>query len=117
MGAHILLNLDVVRVFICKPGLLRANVEYAWFFQLRLSTFSHTSHRTVSLRVNTHVLLKLLDRRKTLLAHITFVRFLVRVNTHVPFQITRFTKTLLAHITFVRFLVRVNTHVVFKSLD
>ena len=48
---------------------------------------------------------------KTLLAHITFVRFLVRVNTHVAFQSTRFTKTLLAHITFVRSLVRVNTHV------
>ena len=48
---------------------------------------------------------------KTLLAHITFVRFLVRVNTHVVFQSTRFTKTLLAHITLVRFLVRVNTHV------
>ena len=51
---------------------------------------------------------------KTLLAHITFVRFLVRVNTHVAFQSTRFTKTLLAHIAFVRFLVRVNTHVAFQ---
>ena len=31
------------------------------------------------------------------------------------FQITRSTKTLLAHITFVRFLVRVNTHVRFQT--
>ena len=36
------------------------------------------------------------------------------LSTHVPFQMTRFTKTLLAHITFVRFLVRVNTHVGFQ---
>ena len=35
------------------------------------------------------------------------------LSTHVPSQITRYTKTLLAHITLVRFLVRVNTHVVF----
>ena len=38
---------------------------------------------------------------KTLLAHITLVRFLVRVNTHVVFQITRLTKSLLAHIALV----------------
>ena len=31
--------------------------------------------------------------------------------THVPLQISSSTKTLLAHITFVRFLVRVNAHV------
>ena len=54
---------------------------------------------------------------KTLLAHITFVRFLVRVNTHVSFQTTRCSKTLLAHIAFVRLLVRVNTHVVFQSRE
>ena len=37
------------------------------------------------------------------------------LSTHVPSQITRYTKTLLAHITLVRFLVRVNTHVAFQS--
>jgi hypothetical protein len=49
--------------------------------------------------------------RKSLLAHVAFVRFLSRVNTHVSFQITRFTKTLLAHITLIRFLSSVSTHV------
>ncbi len=34
--------------------------------------------------------------------------------THVLFQATRCTKTLLAHITFIRFLFRVNTHVDFQ---
>jgi hypothetical protein len=47
---------------------------------------------------------------KTLLAHITLVRFLVRVNTHVAFQIASLSKTLLTHIAF-EHLVRVNTHV------
>ena len=52
--------------------------------------------------------------RKTLLAHIVFIRFLFRVRTHVIFQSIRMTKLHLAHITLVRFLVRVNTHVDFQ---
>ena len=53
---------------------------------------------------------------KTVLTHITFVRFLVRVNTHVSCQMTRITKSFLAHIALVRSLVRVNTHVDFQSI-
>ena len=66
--------------------------------------------------MSTHVSFQMIRSTKTLLAHITFVRFLVRVNTHVGFQSTRLSKTFLAHITFMRFLVRVDTHVVFQSI-
>ena len=61
--------------------------------------------------LSTHVPLQITRITKTLLAHITFVRFLLCVNTHVRFQMLRLTKSLLAHITFIRFLVRVRTHV------
>jgi len=49
---------------------------------------------------------------KTLLANVTFVRFLSRVSAHVALQMMRSTKNLLAHITFERFLSSVSTHVV-----
>ena len=62
----------------------------------------------------THVNFQITRTTKTLLAHITFVRFLVRVNTLVPLKSTRITETLLAHIAFIRFLVRVNTLVTFQ---
>ena len=39
------------------------------------------------------------------------------MSTHVGFQITRLSKTLLAHITLVRFLVRVSTHVVSQTIS
>jgi hypothetical protein len=52
-------------------------------------------------------LFKLPDVRKTLLAHITFIRSLFRVNTHVVYQSIRMTKSFIAHIALVRFLVRV----------
>ena len=61
--------------------------------------------------VATHVPFQSIRSSKTLLAHITFVRFLVRVNKLVRFQMIRSTKSLLAQITFVRSLVRVSTHV------
>ena len=67
--------------------------------------------------MSTHVSFQMIRSTKTLLAHITFVRFLVRVNAHVGFQTTRFTKTLLAHITLVRFLVRVNAHVALQMIS
>ena len=62
----------------------------------------------VSLRVR----FQITRRRKTLLANVTFVRFLSRVSAHVALQMMRSTKNLLAHITFERFLSSVSTHVV-----
>ena len=77
---------------------------------------AHITFVRFLVRVNTHVNFQLRRCTKMLLANFTFVRFLVRVNTHVDFQITRLTKSLLAHIAFVRFLVRVRSHVDFQII-
>ena len=79
-----------------------------WYFCTNVYLYTMTIK---ALMLSTHVPSQITRYTKTLLAHITLVRFLVRVNTHVGFQTTRLSKTLLAHITFVRFLFRVRTHV------
>ena len=97
---------------------------------LTIPLLAHVAFERFLVRVNTHVVFKWLDRRKrfshtshsygfsfvwirmwlcqitrlskTLLAHITFIRFLVRVSTHVSGQIGWISKHLLANIALVR---------------
>ena len=109
----VLSNTRLSKTLLANPSTVSfVNTHVISIYQIH-ETFSHTSTRTVFVRVNTHVPFQI-TRFTKLLAHITLVRFLVRVNTHVGFQMTRLTKTLLAHIAFIRSLVRVNTHVAFQ---
>ena len=60
------------------------------------------------LMAETHVRFQSIRSTKTLLAHITLVRFLVRVNTHVDSQSTISNKHIITNIPIIKFLDRVN---------
>ena len=81
-----------------------------WYFCTNVYLYTMTLK---ALMLSTHVPSQITRYTKTLLAHITFVRFLVRVRTHVLCQTTRITKSFITKIALVRFLVRVNARVVF----